>query len=116
MNEHHDTILAALATLRWMLPVFSRSMIPSSEAEKKLSEIDAAIEWVKGMGWQSMDSAPRDGTEIIVLTREFGGKVFNSHYLEDTGKWRYDMPSAYGSMPDSWLAGWMPLPLPQLPE
>lgn len=61
--------------------------------------------------WQPIETAPKDGTEIIIWD---GSSIFIATYVftDDTGKMKW-FPSG---MPFVVATHWMPLPSPPLPE
>lgn len=83
--------------------------------------------------WRPIDTAPRDGTPILVAMRHdiaaaddwrwagWNGRyvvvrhdgVMDGHY--DMG-WSVAAPVGQGGLPDSWMLGWMPLPPPPEPR
>jgi hypothetical protein len=82
--------------------------------------------------WQPISSAPRDRTPVLVvfhkdiypriepsrddLERLHGIQaVLRHHGYTDGGYdmgWGFAAPVGYGGLPDSWIAGWQPLPDP----
>ena len=63
--------------------------------------------------WQLMDTAPKDGTEIIVYLPDFGS-VCAAWFSEETGLWPSAGSDAYDSEWQPVNVGlpshWMPLP------
>lgn len=62
------------------------------------------------MEWQPIESAPKDGTSIIIYPHTDGGDVgiaswINSVLGDTAGSWRSDYDR-------EWPTHWMPLPLP----
>lgn len=83
--------------------------------------------------WQPIETAPKDGTRILVALKDpiprpgradlrlwDGLQVVMRHPgLADDGfdiGWNIAVPVGHGGFPDDWVAGWMPLPPPPQPE
>jgi hypothetical protein len=92
-----------------------------------ISAIEAALSRPAGDGWRDISSAPKDRTRILVqlrdplpaegrpdLERWYGIPFVASHPgVEKDGfdiGWSFAAPVGQGGFPDSWIAGWMPLP------
>lgn len=90
--------------------------ISESAREKFLERARAAIEAMGG-GWQTIETAPKDGTRIIALHADFSGVViirWGIHDEHPQGGWlEQDWTGAF----QTW-AGWIPLPdgVPDVPE
>ncbi len=71
----------------------------------RIAELEAA------QGWQTMDSAPKDGTRILVLTK-YG--PFTGHWAEDVegmdGSWF--VHGITEAVQQSEATHWLPLPTP----
>jgi hypothetical protein len=71
-------------------------------------------------GWRPIDSAPRDGTSIILalgnvpISSELSltTQMLVGCYRDDGLDWRFAAPVGYGGIPDEWIVGWQPLPAP----
>jgi hypothetical protein len=72
-------------------------------------------------GWRSMDSAPRDGTRVLISRR---GRVTAGRFCDDSGA-RKPKPYWHGGDADIWGIrwaratepdGWMPLPTASAPQ
>ena len=65
------------------------------------------------MEWQPIETAPRDGTEVIVFT---GGGVVTAWHSVNTGMWPHDCEfTEDGEACNVGLpTHWMPLPAPPL--
>lgn len=77
--------------------------------------------------WASMDSAPKDGTPVLLKfkddmsqfdkTGKFRMSRWNSinfvgRNRGDVMLWGFAAPVGQGGFPDEWLDGWQPLPSP----
>jgi hypothetical protein len=91
-----------------------------AEAATAITELSAQVE---RMRWQSIETAPKDGTRILAITGEIEDERWNylSHrefvvwHLGHTEASGLDMGwSLYPGMGvgDAWLAAWQPLPEP----
>jgi len=62
--------------------------------------------------WQPIETAPRDGTTVLVL---FNGNVptpLVARYIDD-GPWPWATPrDRHGSLGKKWVTHWMPIPEP----
>ena len=56
--------------------------------------------------WQPIETAPKDGTEVLVFS---SGKMFMSFYSHDVGSWCID--GRYDDFVED-VTHWMPLPQP----
>ena len=81
-------------------------------------------------GWRPIETAPRDGTPIWALIHSdlsirfqlerlaaWNGRQIPLRHEGKTPSdydlgWSVAAPLGYGGIPDSWVAGWMPLPPP----
>lgn len=80
-------------------------------------------------GWQPIESAPRDGTVILGLTRSDLEKIEDSGWSPDRWAnryvpmrhegvtpggydmgWSVALPVGHGGLPDEWFEGWMHAP------
>ena len=61
-------------------------------------------------GWQPIETAPRDGTRILVHT--YTGKTSIAWFCEETGLWPEDEVYSEDGEPCNvgWPTHWMPLP------
>jgi hypothetical protein len=86
----------------------------------------AAFEAADRVCWQPIETAPKDGTRILVALknpipstrddmRPWDGLQFVARHPAvdriDMG-WNVAAPVGCGGFPDDWMAGWMPLPEP----
>jgi len=76
--------------------------------------------------WRPIETAPRDGTPILALMRDdfsderqtaWNGLLVvlchEGHTVSGFNRgWSVAAPVGYGGIPDNWLVGWQPLPLP----
>jgi len=86
---------------------------------------EKATEVLDASNWEVMDTAPRDGTEVILLVQKRAGiphQTLVGHYMEG-GHCIQDHPPIYsgwyfwnGCMFDSAATPLMWMPLPELPE
>lgn len=60
-------------------------------------------------GWKPIETAPRDGTRILVYREGYAEPVAVCWWSKAFGDW-LSVPGAYAWRPDKWR------PLPQLPE
>lgn len=68
------------------------------------------------MTWQPIETAPKDGTEILACTEGFPESHRIVHWYSDAGCW-WDHDGLFDYPDDPWLTHWMPLPEPPpLPE
>lgn len=77
------------------------------------------------MEWQPIESAPRDGTSVLVAyTKDdvrnphWGGRMFvarHEGYTASGPDLGWALFPGYGGVPDCWLDCWMPLPPPPHP-
>lgn len=86
-----------------------------SELVNNLPTILAALR-AAGDGWEPIETAPRDGTEILAITGDIADERFK-HWSRrrfvirwlGVGDWALFPGMGVG---DDWLAGWRPLPTP----
>ena len=72
-----------------------------------IKTILTALEMAKGNGWQSIDSVPKDGTEILIL--DISKDVYTAWFVENRERWE----EAYsGDELIHKLTHWQPLPTP----
>lgn len=106
-----------------MISQLRQRVANAGRAEISVEEFNQLqAEWIRRVfgGWQSMETAPRDGTRILVLTqgedvipersRGLANIVFVARNDGDASEWRFAAPVGIGGIPDEWLAGWMPAP------
>jgi len=89
-----------------------------------LSEAAARFIDVRMQCWQPIETAPRDGTRVLVkfkddLTKYEGmgkgslelwqGLPFVGRHRGDIMEWAFAAPVGHGGFPDAWLAGWVPI-------
>jgi hypothetical protein len=84
-------------------------------------------------GWRPIEAAPKDGTPVLALIHadlaartmwkdheRLQGIQFVARHpgLADDGfdlGWQFAAPVGFGGIPDHYLSGWQPLPLPPEP-
>ena len=98
------------ATDRDTFPLLKESVVADlAHCEACLAEREAEIKRLKAGGWQPIETAPKDGTWILVYTpenEEFKGGHSVATWAMNT--WIYD-----GMCPEEWPpTHWMPLPQP----
>jgi len=64
------------------------------------------------MGWQLIETAPKDGQTLIVWVR--GWHPVPAKYQNEGKGWNEDQPGWYAPIEDVWITPthWMPLPEP----
>jgi hypothetical protein len=73
------------------------------------------------MSWQRIETAPRDGTPVLLLMKDVDelperaanlvNIQFVGKFLSDGWDWVFSAPVGYGGIPDEWIKAWMPLPI-----
>ena len=75
--------------------------------------------------WRPITEAKKDGTPVLLKVKDVipgkpddrlaGVQFVGRNHLYENGfdaSWNFAAPVGYGGIPDEWLDGWMPLPLP----
>lgn len=84
--------------------------------------------WARGVAyhephWRPMKDAPRDRSCVLLQMKRardvpqrpdymFEGVVFVGRWGGDLMLWSFAAPVGMGGIPDDWIAGWQPLPIP----
>lgn len=76
------------------------------------------------MNWRNIESAPKDGTDVIVMYMHIGTQiVHNAFWLADEGYgddpagwWTYTHSEVSRELLDDWRAPTYWMPLPEVPE
>jgi hypothetical protein len=80
---------------------------------------DHEAEVARLTSWRPMDTAPRDGTDVLLVylkslpgtqLNPFKGRAFVGNWQGAHCRWVFASPVGLGGIPDRWLYGWMPLP------
>lgn len=83
--------------------------------------LEAALSTNSDAGWLPIESAPKDGTHVLLRVRDrlsvnstelYQGLQFVGHNNGDSMLWKFAGNVGVGGIPDSWLSGWQPLPAP----
>lgn len=101
------------------MPKIMRKVFMDSDREVARLRAELARERERG-GWQPIETAPKDGTEVLVILREdlpehcehLNGRALVMRHWgvhEDGFDPGWSFPG-FGGIPDRWAAGWMPLP------
>ena len=103
--------LAAMEKYIYAIPALCRGeeVACALHVSSPIKELRSEIERLKAGGWQPIETAPKDGTWILVYTpenEEFKGGHSVATWAMNT--WIYD-----GMCPEEWPpTHWMPLPQP----
>lgn len=109
MTDKPNAPVEALARLReWALSEDSPSM-GTRKLERDFDAIAAALSTTNDSGWQPIETAPKDGTPILVWAPDDDFSAMSGIDLIwwDLGQWLFSVAISYGGRPTHW----MPVPV-----